>query len=215
MDRPKRKRSYYIPGFISLLILPIAFHFSVQRQIRQSTTWAMRISWLDTARLKSFRKPDENLVVHVLPERNFTEIEFTGEQNADKIKLAFSKLRIKEILDRKDTLNALHFLFGNNSTYGMVVGAFDNLQALDVEKYVLGDKDIWFWNVPPDPAMPIENSYLLCDNILHVEPEISWWTNAKENAGLIWIHAHQLILLYIGFITSIIILQRRNTSASL
>ncbi|WP_121357773.1 hypothetical protein [Flavisolibacter nicotianae] len=209
MDRPKRKRNYYIPGIISLLILPIAFCFYAKREIRQSTVWAMPLIWFDTTRLNKLAKLDTNLVEKFPPKRNFLTIAFTGNPSDDRTKLAYSEIRIKEILNGGDTLNGIHFLFGDSSSYGTMVGAFDNLQASGAKRYVAGEKDIWFWHVPPDTVKPLEYECLLCNDVIYVEPEISWWTKTKESVSHIWKTSWQLILLYCSFVVSVVVLRRK------
>ncbi len=201
---------YYIPGIISLTILPIAFYFYVKREIRLSTVWVMPLIWLDTAHLNRLAKLDTNFKEKFPPERNYIDIGFTGNQDNDRTKLAFSQIRIKEILKSSDTSNGIHFLFGNSSTYGTVVGALDNLRAVGAEGYLMGEKDMWFWHVPRDTIKPVQYQYLLCDDLVYVEPEVTWWTKTRENIHCIWTTSWQLILLYTSFVLSVVVLRRKS-----
>lgn len=213
MGRLNRNTKYYIPGAISLIILPVAFYFFAKREIRQSTLWAMPLVWVDTAHLNKLAPPDASFNTKFPPERNYTDIVFTGNQSDDRTRLAFSQIQIKQILNADDTLNGIHFLFGDSSTYGTVAGVFDNLQAAGAERYLLGEKDIWFWQVPPDTVKPLQYECLLCNDVVYGEPEISWWTKTKGNLIRIWITSWQLIVLYASFLILIVALWRkRNVS---
>jgi hypothetical protein len=209
MDRPKRKTRYYIPGIISLTILPFLFYFYGKRQIQQSTVWAMPFVWFDTAKSNKQWQFDKNPTPNFPPKRNFMDIEFNGNQSNDRTKLAFSKIRIKEILNSGDTIHGIHFLFGDSCAYGTMVMAYDNMQMPGTKRYVLGEKDIWFWHIPPDTVKPIEYDCLLCNDVISVKPEISWWTKAKGSVSHNWKNSWQLILLYCSFAISVSLLQRK------
>lgn len=169
----------------------------------------MKVVWFDTALLNRQAKLDTNLAVQFPPNRNFLDVAFTGNQSDDRTKLDYSKIRIREILNSGDTLNGVHFLFGDSSNYGTVVGAFDNLQATGAERYITGEKDIWFWHVPPDTVKPLDYECLLCNDVVYVEPEIPWWIKANESISYVWKTSWQLILLYCSFVVSTVVLRRK------
>jgi len=96
MEPPKHRKRYYIPGIISLTLLPAAFYFFVKKEIRQSTTWTISIAWADTAYMSKHNIAFSKYNGSFPAKRNYTDIVFTGDQQYDKTKLAFAQIRIKE-----------------------------------------------------------------------------------------------------------------------
>ena len=207
MDRRNHK-GYYIPGIISLTLLPIVFYFFTKREIRQSTIWAIPIIWADKAVMKKHDIVFSSFDGHYPPKRDYTEIVFTGNQLNDKIKLEFAQIRVREILKAGDTRKGLHFLFTDSSNYGIFIETVDKLRFEGAETYMPLENNLWFYHFQ-------RNIYdcLLCNDVIHVEPKISWWTKNKENVSKIWRTSWQLIVLYCCFVILVFAL-RRQTNGS-
>ncbi len=148
-----------------------------------------------------------------LPKRSYLDIVFTGEKHDDKIKLEFAQLRIREILITGDTLNGLHFFFGNSSSYGTFVETIDKLRLEGAETYMPVDNNLWFFHLQPEKVVNTEYGCFLCDDVIVVKPRVHWWMLAKEKCIKIWLAAWQIIVLYVCFIISILALRRQKNGS--
>jgi|ERR1039458_2095951 hypothetical protein len=127
MDITKRKKIYYVPGIISLTILPFVFIYFANREIKPKTFTVLSIFLADTNLPKKYPELFTKYNGHFPPQRNYTEIILTGDNRNDETKLDSAQLRIREILSQKDTKRGVHFRFTDNSQYGTFVKTVDIL----------------------------------------------------------------------------------------
>ena len=193
MKRFVHKKIYYIPGIISLIILPFVFCFFAKQKI-QHLPHVIHLNLPDTLEWKKY--PSRYRYVNI-PRRNYLDIVLTGNQQNDNIKLQFAQIRIREILKENDTLNGVHFLFQDNATYGTFIGALDKLQIEDADRYWLIGNSIWFWDVAHVESLPYD--CLLCNDVVYIQPEIPLWKKIKAKVILAWNNSYQIILLYCCF----------------
>lgn len=92
MDRPKRKHIYYIAGIISLTILPIAFIFFADIEIKKRTLTVLPILLEDKNLSKKFPKIFKKFSFP--PKRKYNDMNFNGDNQKDKIKLDFAQIRM-------------------------------------------------------------------------------------------------------------------------
>jgi hypothetical protein len=214
MHKPKRKKIYYVPGIISLTLIPIAFCWFAEVEIRQSTIRTIPIVWADTAFMNKEDVVFSSFNGHFPPIRNYTDIVITGNQLDDETKLAFAQIRIREILNAGDSVNGLHFIFGDNAKYGSFVGAVDKLRVEGAKTYMPMDNHLWFYHFPPNPTVKLlEYDCLLCDDVIHFNQEISWWTHTKAITVNGWKSSWKIIVLYCSFVVCIIALSRKKNGS--
>jgi len=206
MDKPKRKKKYYIPGIISLLLLPWTFIYFAQRKIRQSTTWAIPIYWADTAILKKFEFGFEKYAGQFPPKRNYTVISYSGNSLEDKIRLSYAQIRIREILKGEDTLNGIHFIFGESANYGTFVETVDILRLEGAKTYMPMENNLWFYCFKKDTITRSSSfNCLLIDDEVSFIPKASWWIELKTYVMHIWQTSWQIVLLFFCFAASVFV----------
>lgn len=210
MKKVIHKKLHYIPGIISLVILPIVFCFFAKQKI-QHLPYVIRLNWADTIQWKS--EDSEYNIPHpknYLPERTYENIVFTGNQRDDNIKLQFAQIRIREILKTNDTLNGLHFLFEDSSTYGDFVGALDKLRIENADWFLPIDNSIWFFQFAPDTAKRTYVEGLSCDDVVYMPPAIPLWKKIWIKVVPVWSGAWQIIILYGCFAAFVLIARFRR-----
>jgi hypothetical protein len=213
MREPRRKKIYYIPGIISLIILPTAFLYFAEIEIRRSNIRTIPIVWADTAFLNKEDDAFGSFNGHFPPTRNYTDIVITGKQLDDETKLAFAQIRIREILKAGDTVNGLHFLFDDNAKYRSFVAAVDNLRFEGAKTYMPLDNHLWFYHFSPNPNVKLlEYDCLLCDDVVQIKQEISWWTKRKAIIVKGWNSSWKIIVLYCCFVWIIALSRQKNGS---
>lgn len=144
MERKTYRKIRYIPGMISLVLLPIALSYYAGRQISQSQVHAIKLFWADTMWLRKQEFWHLTGRTPFLLKRNYGEISFRGSE-ADLVKLDFARIRIREIVQAVDTLNGLHFVFNDQATYGTFVKTIDCLRTEGAKVYLCSGNDIWFY----------------------------------------------------------------------
>jgi len=77
--------------------------------------------------------------------RNYQKIHITGEKKKDDIKLAFARIRINEIIKQRDTLQGIHFSFGDSSKFINLIQTLDILYQERAERYIIDNGEIWFF----------------------------------------------------------------------
>ncbi|HSC53755.1 MAG TPA: hypothetical protein VLC98_09050 [Phnomibacter sp.] len=208
MDRVGRKKIYYVPGIISLIILPFLFTHFAEKEIKSNSVGVMRIFLADTNLPKKFPEVFRDFKIEFPPKRNYTDIDFTGNEKSDKIKLDYAQIKIREILSANDSVNGVHFKFSDSSKYWAFVKSIDVLRTEGAKTYMPLDNDLWFYHFPPDTT----NVNFICGTnyIVLERPEINWWKKTTVLIESIWESSWQIIVLFAGFIFSVFMIKRKG-----
>jgi len=212
MGIPKHKKIYYSPGLISLLILPFVFISQSYKQMQRNTFGVIPIYFADTELYKTYPESFTRFKGSYPPKRSYTEITFTGNDVYNQTKLAFAQIRIREILAQNDSINGLHFMFGDSSTYGIFVKTIDILRKEGAESYMALDNNLWFYHFPPDiPTHGVScNTFVFWDDVIYIKPKISWQTKLSQEIKQIWKTSWQIIVAFTAFLISMLIFRRKN-----
>lgn len=209
MLKSKRKKIFYVPGIISLIILPIVFIYFAKTKIKEKDMRVISLFWADTNFMKAHSSLFFKSNKQSDPIREYTNIVFTGNSIDDNIKLAFAQIRIKEILTKNDTTSGLHFIFNDSSNYGTFVKAIDILQSNEENYYVPCSNNIWFYNLSHNEKL-LPNDFLLMNDVIIGNPKIPFWKTLKKKIILAWSSSWEMILLFGVFVFSIAIIQYKN-----
>ena len=209
MEKEKQKKLFYVPGIISLTILPFLFIYFADKELSAKTVGVIPIVIADTNLPKKFPEVFRNFKGTFPPKRDYVDIILTGDENADKVKLDFAQVKIRETLASNDSTKGLHFHFGDSSRYGTFVKAIDILRAEGAKTYMPLDNDIWFYHFPTDTT--IKN--WICGttyNTVAYEKETSWWTRISSQVTYYWQGSWQLIIAYAVFLVSTFFIWRQK-----
>ncbi|WP_143087862.1 hypothetical protein [Chitinophaga sp. YR627] len=197
MKGPRYKKIYYVPGVISLLVLPVLFVVYASVAQRPGSYHVLPV----IIRNKQLEEKFPEIYKWVAPinERSYEDINITGYQDADQVKLAYAQIRIREILRQNNFAQGIHYHFGDSSNYGAFVKALDILATEEAQLYMVEDNNIWFYHVPPDTTEYPEcgtslPQYLTC-KVFYAEkplPTVPLLTRIKDAWDSSW-------LLIIGF----------------
>lgn len=204
MDRPKLNKIYYIPGIFSLIILPIVFITFAQRAIKDSTLSVLPIALADTNLPKKFPEIFKDFENSFPPKRNYLDINLTGDNQNDKIKLDFAQIRIREILSKNDSTNGLHFKFGDSSEYWTFVRALDMLRYEKAKTYMPLDNNLWFYHFPPDTTLVNWICGTTYSDIVYFESKFSFWKKVTKWTSDIWKSSWEIISAFITFLFFVI-----------
>jgi hypothetical protein len=200
MDKARRKRIYYIPGIISLAILPFIFILFADKEIKAKSLGVIPLVLADTNLPNKFPELFKDYKGTFPPKRNYSDIVFTGSEKSDKIKLDFSQIKIREILSANDSTNGIHFQFTDSSQYWTFVKSIDILRIEGAKTYMPLDKDLWFYHFPTDTTIVNWICGTTYSDIVYNKPKINWWTTTTDWAYDIWKTSWQIILSFAGFL---------------
>jgi len=141
-----KPRLYYVPGMISLLVLPIllmiwATPFKQQERVLEvAYPTSNRPCHPDVIRVNPY---DTSLLS--LPEnrRHFIEIKMNGDAQKVKDQLMFLRYGIRHLKQTTDTINGLHVVFGDSTTYETMIKCFDILDREDHYRFMPFRNHIW------------------------------------------------------------------------
>lgn len=88
--------------------------------------------------------------------RNYHEIHFTGNSDTDTIKLEYARIRIREIIQQADSINGIHFTFGDSTSINIFIHTLDILYQERAQRYIIDKGDVWFYEKPE----PVEPSFV-------------------------------------------------------
>ncbi|MBZ5857736.1 hypothetical protein [Flavihumibacter profundi] len=206
-----RDKIYYVPGLISLLILPLLFIYFSRMEIRERTIYTLPL-YLSTRDLPlKYQALFDDYNGVFPPNRNYVNVGMEGNDKLVIANLNYSKFRIREILAKNDTINGLRFRFGKNSKYWSFVSCIDILKAENARTFVHLEDDIYFYYLSSDTTKtPFNIDLLLDDDIFNYKPRESWIMKTKNYFASIWTSSSEIIVIFIGFLFSIWVISRAN-----
>jgi hypothetical protein len=166
------KKLYYIPGIISLVIVPVLFYYYGSRYLKTINQGKIDLFWFDPELTKKY---PEVFSGQYPQKRNYIDIELTGDEQGDKVKLNFAQVRIREILAQNDSTVGIHFNFSSNSEYWTFVKALDILRMEGAKTYMPYENNLWFYHIPPDTTI---QAWTCGYQSILLQPDL--WEEVKE-----------------------------------
>jgi hypothetical protein len=191
MIKDKAKQRFYIPGIISLTVLPFLFYYFGNNCLDSINKGVIQLFWYDPELPKKF---PEMFSGQYPPERSYVDISLTGNNNDDSIKLAFSQVRLREILSQQDSINGIHYQFGDSAQYWSFIKALDICYIEQAETFIPYENSLWVYHIPPDTTI---QTFVCGTTYTDITPKPSWWTIIKERTCLIVKSSWMLV---IGFL---------------
>jgi hypothetical protein len=186
------KRRLFIPsGIISLAFLPILSlgYFFSQNGFQQYRT--LDFIYLGPKALK--RMPPK--FRPVLPKREYQVVELSGDAQADRIKLDYVQVFVREMKARKDTLRGIHVVLQDQAKYSSLVRLIDLHNVEKLKYYWVDEKGIWFFVMPDVPLDVAVCGLFNC--IVLEEPVLPPWYESYGKQLAILLEVPSLLLLFI------------------
>lgn len=156
--RKAHRKLYYVPGMISLLALPIICYFYLKPLIREERNFEIIVmaDYKPEKRTSyQFGRPVSPIrydsAVLSLPEvrRKFTKVLLNGNEDTDYAKLDSFRIRIRKMKEDNDSVNGVHLILGNSTTYGVFIRAINICNQEDIVRYFIYKNNIWVSHVKP------------------------------------------------------------------
>jgi hypothetical protein len=203
----KNWKRFYIPGIISLAIIPFIFYYYSHTLLKTLHQGVIPVYWYDPELSKN---NPEVFSGEYPPKRNYIDITLTGNNQDDSIKLNFSQIRLRELLRSNDSLNGIHFQFGDSSQYWSFVRALDICRIEKAKTYMPYENSLWVYHIPPDTTI---QTFVCGTSYTLIKEEPSWFAISMENITAAWRSSWLLILGFVcfaGFSMGMMIIGKKN-----
>lgn len=179
----RRRKIYYVPGLISLLLLALIFVGQVHRSRKDKIYHIMPLLSLS----RDYIKQHPNLFRgDYPPKRIYEDIHLSGNPASDAIKLAYLQIRIREILQQNDSVRGIHIHLSESSKYGTFIKTLNILQIEAADIYMVEDNNIWFSHVPPVPVTFERYPCSVYNEVIHVAPDVTFLESISIKVKEIW-----------------------------
>ncbi len=138
MDQSKRKK-FYIPGYLALLILFPVFYFYLQKQDGFNGFSVLEINWVNPKVNKNYILDQINLG----PYGYYLNFKLTGNDASDKETLRLAHLEMKKQKLFHNNKKGVHFQFEDKAKYWTLVKVFDFCLQENAKRIIPYNEDIW------------------------------------------------------------------------
>ncbi len=200
-----KMKIYYVPGLLSLLLLPVLFIGFLKWSGKGKVYYVMPLISVN----KEYAKKHPFLFPEGYPpKRKYEDINITGVAALDEIKLTYSQIRVREMLQQNNASQGIHYHFGDSATYGSFIKALNILHIEMAEQYLVDENDIWFLNVPRDttPYKGIDCMLVWC--VAEVPPRETYWEKLLIKMSEIWDSSWWLIIGFSLYLIAIWLIRR-------
>ncbi len=190
----------FIPsGILSLVLLPLLSlgYFYSHKGFKQ-----YRILEFHTLGQKALGRMSPEFRP-VLPQREYQLVELTGNPQADKAKLDYVQVYVRQMKVRNDTIHGIRVALKDQAKYGSMVRLID-LPDVENLKYSWTDgKAFWFFSLPDTPADGFVCGLLNC---IIGEETLSppWYGSYRERLAVLLQVPYLLLLFSVLLVVSVI-----------
>jgi hypothetical protein len=175
-----RKPIIYLPGMISLVLLPVAcLIFLNMHRPSAGLSWMDIVLW-GPDMVKSF--PEDYRYFPL--DRKYINITLDGDDNRNRAKLIFARSEVTKMLHSKDTVNGINIHFTDKSKYWAYVNAWDICLSQGVQNYRAYNDDFSiiygrFQKMHTAPAPEIITSLNIDSGMEYYSAEYIWEQKKK------------------------------------
>jgi len=156
----KLQKLYYVPGIISLIVLPIIYYYYFLPIIKKEER-IIQVEFLSSVKNshnypESSMKNDTTLLSLPRLRRNYLDIQIGGNETQNKLKLDLFRFKIREIINNRDTANGVHLKFLENCKYGAFVESLNICEEEGAIRMALFENNLWVLNFKNDKSYMLE-----------------------------------------------------------
>ncbi|MFY7938116.1 MAG: hypothetical protein ACOVOQ_12110 [Flavobacterium sp.] len=107
----------------------------------------MEINWWHPKWKENYH--NQNYSYEICPNRNYINFSLSNERLEKEKQLLSFRQELKKLISNNDTIDGLHIILNNNSTYGDIIAVLNILKLEKANMYVLKDNDVWVFNYFP------------------------------------------------------------------
>jgi hypothetical protein len=139
-----RKKIYYVPGMISLIVLPILCYYYLGPKIIDERCIELVVAgrYIPHHNEDSPRF-DTSFLSQSGSKRNYFNIILNGNTSEQNNKLKLFHQKIKELIKQNDTINGVHLLFVDSVKYAVFVQALDICLSEYKSRVAVYENNLW------------------------------------------------------------------------
>lgn len=143
---------YYIPGIFSIILLPVLGIWYMNTHGYFTKLSAHAFYNMDFLEMKKVNKEylENSGKISEFEKRIYKQVTLNNDINAENT-FKYINQFVNEVIQTKDTINALKVHFGKNSTYKEFIHLLDIFAKRDAELYILDHNTIYFAGRDWDP----------------------------------------------------------------
>ena len=160
------KKRYYIPGIISIVLLPILGIWYMNKHNYLQKLSAHSFTYVDFEEAKRFNEGlkeeevDDIFFTNKSVKRIYEEVTLNHDKN-DAKKFEYIDQFVNNVVQTRDTINGLQIHFGENATYNEFIEVLNIFDKRKAKLYTLNDKTMYFidWNpVEDENVIPFDGT---------------------------------------------------------
>jgi len=154
----RRRKIYYLPGFISLLGLPLLLFLMKPQEHKRETRLSLVIPWdkkqYGFSRYAVYAHLKKKKIVQV----DLWDMTLPYELNMQQAKRSFIVRELERLQFTHDTSSVLKVTLGSNNTYGDFIWLLNLAVAYGFKRYVFMDDAFYYLpNARPEPPPPADS----------------------------------------------------------
>lgn len=138
-----RRKLYYVPGMISLILLPILCYNYLRQFKKDERCKEVVFCSRYSPQYKGMMRFDTSFLSRPKTKRAWQIVELNGIETEDDSKLAMFRLRVREMIKQKDSIHGIHLLFLENAKYGSFIKSLDICEQEGLLIYAAFENNLW------------------------------------------------------------------------
>ena len=140
-----RKRKYYVPGILTLILLPIICYIYLSKYGKDERVRVVVIcEKYDSTKLDYNFKWDTTILSRPGYKRKYSNIELTADENVNNRNLQIFENKLCELKSNYDTINGIHVIFEKGMKYKFFIKAIDVCYKCDsFPAFAIYDYNLW------------------------------------------------------------------------
>ncbi|HLV46770.1 MAG TPA: hypothetical protein VKY32_06995 [Flavobacterium sp.] len=183
------KKLRYIPGIISIILLPILGIWYMNKHNYFQQLSAHSFTAIDFAEIERINEEYEYVTIsNEFEKRIYKEVTLNHDKNAE-ITFKYIDEFVDNVIQTKDTINGLKIHFNKNATYNEFIEVLNIFSERGAQVYTLDNNTMYFvgrdWSPPSSDDLDIEGIFVMTCGVPPTEkaepkstfPQI--WENLK------------------------------------
>lgn len=136
--REKRKKIFYVPGMISLILIPVFCFYHFYKVDAFKVESCVDVSFSDAVQKKSFLQI----------KRNYQVFNLNSSEDFEKEKLNDLQLALRKINRKNDTINGIQIHLGDKMQYEVYIRVLDILAIEQMPLFIQNSNDFFVLMMP-------------------------------------------------------------------
>lgn len=171
--RGKRKRIFYVPGMISLVLIPLFCFYHFYKVNAFKVYSSLEFSVPNKEDFEKYKVRDL---------RRYKIFDFNGEMS-EKNKLEEMTFYLRDLKVKKDTINGIQIHFGPKANYQTFISSIEILTVEKAPTWIINDNDIFVIgssNTPKKRKSSAVTNTMNCGTIEVMRQQAYWEQKAKK-----------------------------------